>query len=120
MSSKNESRISDLLQLNSIPFYTEYSPPNLYGLRGTPYRFDFAIISPFDDIAYFIEVDGEQHFTPISHFGGERGYLATRYRDNRKEVYCREHNIPLIRIPYYAIPNLTKEDITLQSKYRLF
>ena len=69
MSSKNESRISDLLQLNSIPFYTEYSPPKLYGLRGTPYRFDFAIISPFDDIAYFIEVDGEQHFKDFEIYG---------------------------------------------------
>ena len=118
--SKNEFYISTLLQSLSLPFYTEYSPPDLYGLRGTPYRFDFAIISPFDDIAYFIEVDGEQHFAPISHFGGEQSYLSTRYRDNRKETYCREHNIPLIRIPYYAIPNLIPDDVTLKSQYRLF
>lgn len=119
MSSKNESYISQLLQSLSIPFYTEYSPPDLHGLRGTPYRFDFAIISPFDDIAYFIEVDGEQHFSPVSHFGGEQGYLSTRYRDERKNTYCREHNIPLIRIPYSAIPTLEPIDVTLQSKYLL-
>ncbi len=118
--SKNEQKISQLLQSLSIPFYTEYSPPDLYGLRGIPYRFDFAIISPFNDIAYFIEVDGEQHFSPISHFGGEQSYLSIRYRDSRKDAYCREHNIPLIRIPYSAIPNLTPTDVTLKSQYRIF
>lgn len=118
--SKNEQKVASLLQSLSIPFYTEYSPPNLTGLCGTPYRFDFAIISPFNDIAYFIEVDGEQHFAPVSHFGGEQGYLSTRYRDSRKDTYCREHNIPLIRIPYSAIPNLTSTDVTLKSQYRIF
>lgn len=117
--SKNESYISQLLQSLSIPFYIEYSPPDLHGLRGTPYRFDFAIISPFNDIAYFIEVDGEQHFSPVSRFGGEQGYLSTRYRDERKNTYCREHNIPLIRIPYSAISTLEPIDVTLQSKYLL-
>ena len=115
----NEQKISILLQSLSIPFYTEYSPPDLHGLRGMPYRFDFAIISPFNDIAYFIEVDGEQHFQPVSIFGGEQGYLSTRYHDNRKETYCREHNIPLLRIPYSAIPTLEPIDVTLQSRYLL-
>lgn len=117
--SKNEQKVASLLQSLSIPFYTEYSPSDLKGLRGISYRFDFAIISPFNDIAYFIEVDGEQHFQPISVFDGEQGYLSTRYRDNRKETYCREHHIPLIRIPYSAIPTLEPIDVTLQSKYLL-
>ena len=112
-----ESRIATLLTSASIPFQREYTFPDLKGLNGHAYRFDFATFSPFGDIAYLIECQGEQHYSPIVKFGGEQGLAATQYRDMRKIRYCYEHYIPLILIPYTALSNLTLKDITLNSDY---
>ena len=65
-------------------------------------RFDYFI----PDINLLIEVDGEQHFRPVC-FGGitkERAELIFRKsqeRDKIKDDYCKEHNIKLVRVPYW-------------------
>ncbi|WLV25849.1 hypothetical protein QR721_06510 [Aciduricibacillus chroicocephali] len=48
-----------------------------------------------------IEFDGEQHFKPVHHFGGEENYQLTQKRDEIKNKYCQDNNLELIRIPYY-------------------
>ena len=71
-------------------------------------RFDIFI--PSLNVA--IEYDGEQHFKPIKHFGGEEGFNKTKERDMVKNNYCKENNIKLLRIPYYEknnIPKIIKE-----------
>ena len=118
--SKGEDKVAALLSGLSIPFIREYQFLNLRGIRGRAYRFDFAIIDPFKEVAYIIEVNGEQHYQPIDHFGGEKAFIATKFRDNRKIMYCKEHDIPLIVIPYGVLDNLKKEDVILSSKYRIF
>jgi hypothetical protein len=54
-----------------------------------------------------IEYDGEQHYKPISTFGGEEGLRKQQLRDKIKDQYCKDNGIKLIRIPY----TMKKEDI---------
>ena len=119
MPSKNENAVAALLSSIPLPFKREYTFPDLKGQKSHPYRFDFAILSPFGGVAYLIEVNGEQHYEAVSQFGGVRGLAQTKFRDNRKIAYCRAHNIPLLIIPYTAIKTLTVRDVTLYSRWRV-
>lgn len=47
-----------------------------------------------------IEFDGYQHFIPVERWGGEDKLKEVQYRDNIKDVYCKDNDINLIRIPY--------------------
>jgi uncharacterized protein with PIN domain len=51
-----------------------------------------------------IEFDGEHHFKPKR--GGEEEYNKTKIRDEIKNTYCKEKNIPLLRIPYWNEKNI--------------
>lgn len=62
-------------------------------------RFDFALIKN-DKVLGLIEYDGKQHFEPIAFFGGEDGFKESKERDQIKDIYCKLHNIPLLRLPY--------------------
>ena len=66
-------------------------------------RFDFYL----PDLKLAIEYDGEQHFMPVSRFGGEEQFLRIQKRDKFKNEYCKNNNITLIRIPYYEKDNIT-------------
>lgn len=61
--------------------------------------FDFAILND-NGVVALIEYDGEQHFRPVKIFGGTKQYKKQIEKDNIKNIYCIENNIPLIRIPY--------------------
>ena len=45
-----------------------------------------------------VEMDGVQHFEPVAFFGGEERLEKQRVQDQRKEEWCREHNVHLLRI----------------------
>lgn len=91
------------------------------------YRFDdcrgekFAL--PFDyylpDYNVAIEYDGAQHFEPIDYFGGIEQYELRKQHDRIKDEYCIEHNIVLIRIPYYESKNLREYIITQFNHYNI-
>ena len=49
------------------------------------------------DVKCAIEVDGIQHRQPVSVFGGEEEFEQTVKRDNVKNQYCNDNNIPLYR-----------------------
>lgn len=76
-----------------------------------PLRFDFAILDDNLTIIKLIEFDGQQHFKPVR-FGGvsnERaiiGFNRAKNNDDTKDKYCLDHNIPLIRIPYWDFKNI--------------
>mgnify|MGYP004496059065 FL=1 len=50
-----------------------------------------------------IEFDGEQHFKPVEHLGGEKHYNNTVINDEIKNEFCRKNNILLLRVPFYKI-----------------
>lgn len=48
-----------------------------------------------------IEYDGEQHYFPVSYFGGKRHFVVTKKHDAIKEKFCEENDIDLLRIPFF-------------------
>ena len=103
--SKGEKQINDCLELNNLKFKRQFWFDDC---RATlPLPFDFVVFNE-DEIICAIEYDGEQHYKVIPHFGGEAGLQKRKKRDEIKTNYCKENNIPLIRIPYWEFDNISQ------------
>lgn len=100
-SSKMERDVYDILLENGFNFKEEYSFPDLVTKKGIPLRFDFAVFDDYEKIDFLIECQGRQHYTPVSVYGGARGFRKQRYNDDRKKKYCLQHSINLVCIPYW-------------------
>lgn len=50
-----------------------------------------------------IEIDGEQHFKPVANWD----FASTQASDIEKNEYCKTNNIPLLRIRYDEILNIS-------------
>lgn len=69
---------------------------------------------------YLIEFDGIQHFQSVNYFGGEDGFIKTQKRDAFKNQWCKDNNIPLIRIPYTHLKDICIEDLKIEtSKFKV-
>ena len=96
--SQNEKIIRDLLEKNNIEYSTQYTFPDLIGLKGGHLRFDFAIFKN-GKLSHLIEYNGLQHYIKAEgHWGSD--FEELQQRDLLKQQYCKEHNIPLIIIKY--------------------
>lgn len=73
-------------------------------------KFDF-----FINNKYLIEFDGEQHYRDVDFFGGKEQFKIQQNHDNYKNQWCKENNIPLIRIPYTKLDTLCLEDLMLET-----
>lgn len=64
-----------------------------------------------DDFNIAIEYDGENHYHPVK-FGTQekeealQKHIYTKRHDEIKNEYCKKHNIPLLRIPYWEFEDL--------------
>lgn len=47
-----------------------------------------------------IEYQGQQHYKPVSLFGGEKGFLQTKERDTLKAKLCAENSVQLVYFRY--------------------
>lgn len=95
--SSGELKIKRILEDNNVNFRYQYIIPEFSKYM----PFDFAIMDKDNSLLKLIEFDGEQHFRAVELFGGEEQFKVQQERDNRRNQYCKEHNIPLLRIPYY-------------------
>ena len=89
--SSGEYIISKFLKTKNIHFETEKRFSDCRDIKPLP--FDFYIPS----LNTLIEFDGKQHFEEVEIMNHER----TVKHDEIKNNYCAEHNINLIRIPYW-------------------
>ena len=66
-----------------------------------------------------VEHQGEQHFRPISFFGGEEAFKQNQERDRKKRELCEQNNCELIYVlPDYDIDTVIKIiDESLQTHY---
>lgn len=104
--SRGEEKIAQLLKENNICFtsqktYLTCKFPNTNAAA----RFDFYINNQF-----LLEFDGIQHFKPYG-WSTKENYELIKSRDLYKNLWCKENNIPLKRIPYWCLEELTIEDI---------
>lgn len=113
ITSKGNFKVTQLLTQNNILFEKEYSFEDLMN-TDTNYKlfFDFAILDEHNHLSYLIEYDGEQHFLtrPQGYFS-EKSIEKIHFLDEKKNEYCLEHNIPLIRIPYTRFNELVIQDL---------
>lgn len=77
---------------------------------GGYYRFDFYV-----ENKYLIEYDGIQHFSPGSGWNTLEQLKKTQEKDKLKNLWCQQHNIPLIRIPYTHLDEITIEDLKINT-----
>lgn len=106
--SKGEELVSSILKDNHVLFVKQHSFDSCrYKHR---LSFDFYVNNN-----YLIEFDGEQHFKEVKYFGGKERFNTGQQRDNIKNNWCRENNIPLIRIPYWKYDTLELKDLLLET-----
>lgn len=67
-------------------------------------RFDFAIFEN-NSLKYLIEFQGRQHYEE-GEFSNAIPLKIRQERDKKKNEYCKNHNIPLIIIPYWDYQNI--------------
>lgn len=118
MSSKGELKIAAVLTAANFAFQQEYEFPDLIASSGRPLRMDFVVFE--DDgttIAFAIEFDGEQHYGSVKHFGGNHSYQHQHYNDLKKNQYCLDHCIPLVRIPYWDYDKITIDYILNKANF---
>ena len=110
LKSKGEQKIADLLQKNNIKFQKEKTFTTCILPSGHKAKFDFYIKEQ-----YLIEFDGIQHFKSGSGWNTIDKLQQTQQSDKIKNEWCKENNIPLIRIPYSAEAELTIKDLMLET-----
>lgn len=108
ISSKGEARIISLLIENNILFEQQKTFDTCRNpITNALLKFDFYI-----DNKYLIEFDGKQHYKELNN--NWEDLKTIQERDNFKNKWCKEHNIPLIRIPYTHLDSLKIEDLLLE------
>lgn len=111
LSSQGELKISIIFNERNINFTTQQSFDSCrYENSERPPRFDFYVNN-----SYLIEYDGQQHFYPVDYFGGDEQFIIQQQRDEYKNQWCKNNNIPLIRIPYTKLDTLCIEDLMLET-----
>lgn len=108
--SKGEIKISQFLDKYKICYKIQYRFEDCRYKISLP--FDFAIFQN-NKIKFLIEYDGEQHYKPVCFAGisneqAQINFQQCQIRDDIKNNYCREHNIKLLRIPYWEFDNIEK------------
>ena len=103
--SHGNTKIEQLLKEANISFQREKRFSECKDIMSVP--FDFYV-----DNKYLIEFDGRQHFVNEDSI---YDYESTHKHDLIKNQWCKENNIPLIRIPYTHYDNLCLEDLILET-----
>lgn len=106
-SSKGERAISKFLDKYKIIYEYNKSYGDACCFK-VSLRFDFLIFDENGNIQLICEFDGIQHFEPVERFGGKEGFEETKIRDSIKNEFCKDKEIPLVRIPYWEIDNIHK------------
>lgn len=101
--SRGHLKIRELLEDNDFNFQEEYSFEDLKASSGRLLAFDFMVFDEDDNIDFAIEVNGEQHYEPIAAFGGTKKFHRQKFNDQQKRLYCLNHHIRLIEIPYWDL-----------------
>lgn len=114
INSYGEKRISEILRENNINFATQYIFSDLKGTRDGALRFDFAVFDDNNVLVELIEFDGRHHYTgPEGHWTQSDTKEIMQENDCRKDEYCHEKGLKLVRIPYYDINKLSLETLEL-------
>jgi Zn finger protein HypA/HybF involved in hydrogenase expression len=107
ISSKGELSTSKILDNNNIKYEAQKTFNDCKNIK--PLLFDFYL----PEYNSCIEYDGIQHFESVKHFGGDDNLQEVQKRDNIKNTFCEQNNIPLLRIPYTITEEQDIQDIII-------
>ncbi|PFR16515.1 hypothetical protein [Bacillus cereus] len=102
--SRGEKRVRDYLESHQYKFDEQYRFSDCK--LSLPLPFDFVIFNEEGNITHAIEYDGEFHFH--KKFRSNQQFELQKVRDEKKNVYCREKKIKLIRIHYKHFESIEK------------
>lgn len=102
--SKGEKEISDILNSLNIKYTPQKRFSECKYKKTLP--FDFYIHNKKSKL--LIEFDGRQHFESVNRWGGEEEFQIIQLRDQIKNDFAKEKNIPLLRIPCTEQDNIEK------------
>lgn len=109
--SKGVRKIKKILEENNISYTTEQTFPDCKFKDSNAFaRFDFYI-----DNKILVEFDGIQHFKERDSNFFRDSLQKRQEHDEYKNQWCKEHNIPLVRISYQELDNITL-DLILGKK----
>ena len=107
--SQGERKIYNILKDNNIIFETEKKFDSCrFDDTNSLARFDFYVNNQ-----YIIEFDGQQHFKECEIFNFDLSKVQEH--DKIKNDWCFKNNIPIIRIPYTQLSQITIEDLKLET-----
>ena len=107
--SKGELAVAKILNENNMSFIQEYKAFQFSNKKWA--SFDFYVNN-----TYIIEYDGETHYKHNLHGWHNKEQLkAQQERDIIKNQWCKDNNIPLIRIPYWHLKYLCINDLLLET-----
>jgi very-short-patch-repair endonuclease len=92
---KTEALVTAFLATSPLNFETQEHVPNPNG--AWPFRVDWTVTLP-DGNRVVVELDGDQHFRPVKHWGGKDALVVGRARDIYKMVYFLNHGRRIIRL----------------------
>ncbi|MDA3855496.1 MAG: hypothetical protein PF569_04515, partial [Candidatus Woesearchaeota archaeon] len=109
--SRGEIRVKTLLDSLDVDYIDQVRYKDCRDKSTLP--FDFGVLNESSEIDFLIEYDGAGHYRPIQR--GSRtteetveGFKIAQKHDKIKTNYCKDNNIPLLRIPYWEFDNLEK------------
>lgn len=110
--SHGECRVAELLRANKISYEQQKTFETcIFVESGYKAYFDFYINNE-----YLLEFDGIQHFSYSGRdWNTKENFEKTMLHDEYKNQWCKENNIPLIRIPYTKLDTLCIEDLMLET-----
>lgn len=115
LNSSGEFYTKEVLNDMGLSYNCHYYFDDLRSDRGRVLYFDFAVFQN-EQIIALIEYDGEQHFrTDNNGWNTPENFEALRNNDIKKNQYCQNHNLKLIRIPYY-IGNINNIKTYIKNK----
>ncbi len=88
--SKGETRVRQFLELHGINHVQEHR------IEPLPFRYDFYL--PEKNV--LVEYHGQQHYKPVSIFGGKKGFRKTIKRDKAKRELAKRNGYTLITMSY--------------------
>jgi hypothetical protein len=117
---KGELAIRNTLTDKAISFIAQYEFNDLKSDLNVPLKFDFAVFTGENKLLFLIEYDGKQHFEHIASWMTKEKYERMKIHDAMKNAYCKQNDIPLLRIPYWEFENIETIVINKLIDYNLF
>lgn len=114
LKSLGESKITQLLQNANIDFISQKT----FETCLLPDTQNKALFDFYVNNTYLLEYDGNIHFLEgitNSGWNNQINFQKRQLSDTYKNQWCKENNIPLIRIPYTKLDTLCIEDLLLET-----